>query len=906
VSTRLFELLPRHIRTADEVHGGRALEALTAVMQEELDRLDADVERLADDWFVETCQEWVVPYIGDLLGVRGLAGSPREGGFSQRAFVANTVGYRRRKGTAAVLEQLARDVTGWPARAVEFFERMVASQHLNHVRLHAPATVSLRSAEALERLGGPFEEACHNADVRHVDNGRGRYDIPHVGIFLWRLQEYLLTRSTAFEAIAADPTKQGLLFTFSPLGNDAPLFAVPRGEEEIDRLAGEHDVPGRLRRRPLFDELKARRDAAATGETAGGPWFDPPPVLRVFAANAPDPRPVADLRVCDLSSWRLPAAGTVSVDPVLGRIAFPAGEAPAAGVEVTYAYGFPGDLGGGPYPRGIVVDPDTAGLTLMRVPSDDPTPAAALAGWTPRPHQPAVLVIEDSRTYAGDLAISLPEGASLTILAADQQRPVLVGSIQATGAADSALTLDGVLLAGTIMVDGDLEVLTIRDSTIVPGRGLTPDGEPAVPWAPSIAADPGCLALRVRLEKSITGPLRLPADGPGIEAADSIVHGGTPEPAWIAEARVTVPRVGEKPSAALARVAALVRAAANTPAYQDAVVRLAGNEIAVVSGIPASSLQPPNAGGDLSALRLGSKGAAIPRMARVGSALGRFRLSAAQPRLQVTISGAGPFPVALDLPPRTATLADAAAALQKAVRGAAPGPSPFTGAVVATDGRRLFVIAGEGGDTPRFLADPGDATTVAELGLDPGHPPGAADPPVALAGPFPGDPGPPATLERCTVFGSVRVRELVLGSSCIFTEPVVADRRQTGCVRHSFVPAGSAVPRPYRCQPELALREALSAEERRTGGAVPAEVRTRVQRAVEGRVRPDFVSVRYGTPAYAQLDATCAPEIFRGADDDNEMGAFNLLQAAWRLDRFRESLDEYLRFGLEAGVFFVT
>ena len=901
MSTRLFELLPAHVRTADEVHGGRALEALTGILQEELDRLDADVERLADDWFIETCQEWVVPYIGDLLGVRGLAGAPREGGFSQRAFVANTIGYRRRKGTAAVLEQLARDVTGWPARAVEFFERMVASQHVNHVRLHAPATVSLRSAEALERLGGPFEEACHNAEVRHVDNGRGRYDIPHVGVFLWRLQEYLLTRATAREIVAPDPADQGLLYTFSPLGNDAPLFAVPRGEEEIERLAGEHDVPGRLRRRPLHDELEARRDALAAGEAASGPWFDAPPVLRVHAADSDDPIETEDLHVCDLSNWRLPAAGSVSVDPVLGRIAFAPGEAPSAGVEVTYAYGFPGDLGGGPYPRGVVVDPDLAGLHLARIPSEHPTLIDALAAWTPAPHQPAIFLIEDSRTYAGDLSIELTAGSTPTILAADQQRPVIEGSIHVTGEADSTLTLDGVLLAGTIFVDGDLEGLTLKHCTVVPGRGLTGDGDPVEPWAPSVEVDPGCLALRVRLERSITGPLRLPADAPGIEAADSIIHGGTPEPISIAEARVTAPRVGETIGEALARVDAHVRAADEGRAYQDAEVMIAGSEIAVISGIPASSPSPPGPDGDLSALRLGPGRGVIPRIARVGSPLAAFGLSAAQPRVRVDIPEVGTFVV--DLNPRPNTLAQAAAALQAGIRAAAPGEASFTDAVVATDGHRLFVIAGPGGSAPEILS--ADGTTYRELGFDPANLPGSADPPVALAGPFPGDPGPPATLERCTVFGAVHVREMVLGSSCIFTERVVANRRQTGCVRYSFIPDGSLVPRPYRCQPDLAIRDALAAAERRTGPPTAAE-EERIRRAVEGRVRPDFVSVRYGTPAYAQLDATCAAEVFRGADDDNEMGAFNFLQAAWRLDRFRESLDEYLRFGLEAGVFFVT
>ena len=54
--------------------------------------------------------------VGDLLDVRGIQTYGGDG-FSLRAYVANTLAYRRRKGTAAVLEQLARDVTGWPARA---------------------------------------------------------------------------------------------------------------------------------------------------------------------------------------------------------------------------------------------------------------------------------------------------------------------------------------------------------------------------------------------------------------------------------------------------------------------------------------------------------------------------------------------------------------------------------------------------------------------------------------------------------------------------------------------------------------------------------------------------------------------------------------------------------------------
>jgi hypothetical protein len=45
-------------------------------------------------------------------------------------------------------------------------------------------------------------------------------------------------------------------------------------------------------------------------------------------------------------------------------------------------------------------------------------------------------------------------------------------------------------------------------------------------------------------------------------------------------------------------------------------------------------------------------------------------------------------------------------------------------------------------------------------------------------------------------------------------------------------------------------------------------------------------------------------EITTGAEDGGEMGAFHLLQQAQRIANLRTALDEYLRVGLEAGVFF--
>ncbi len=48
----------------------------------------------------------------------------------------------------------------------------------------------------------------------------------------------------------------------------------------------------------------------------------------------------------DLSDWCYRAQrNTIVVDPVLGRIVFPAGQLPRQGVTVTYYYGFSADMG---------------------------------------------------------------------------------------------------------------------------------------------------------------------------------------------------------------------------------------------------------------------------------------------------------------------------------------------------------------------------------------------------------------------------------------------------------------------------------------------------------------------------------------------------------------------------------
>jgi len=241
-AARLYELLPAIYRIRDEEHAG-ALKALIGVLAEQAAVLEESLAQLYDDQFIETCAPWVVPYIGDLIGYRPLhARVARVGG--ARAEVAHTLAFRRRKGTAAMLEQLARDVTGWDAHVVEYFQLLATTQYMNHVRRRAVAWADLRDWERLERAGTAFDRLAHTVDIRRIDQRRGKHNISNIGLFLWRLSACALTRSPAVR-VGGDATR----YVFHPAGLSVPLFTKPAVETTISHLSTPEEQPLALKRR---------------------------------------------------------------------------------------------------------------------------------------------------------------------------------------------------------------------------------------------------------------------------------------------------------------------------------------------------------------------------------------------------------------------------------------------------------------------------------------------------------------------------------------------------------------------------------------------------------------------------------------------------------------------------------
>jgi len=165
---RLYDLLPVIYRMRD-AEQGEPLKALLQIISEQVNLVEDDIFQLYENWFIETCEDWVVPYIGELIGYEPVheagelsAGATRQDQQRNKVLIprrelANTIRYRRRKGTLALLELLSNDVAGWPARAVEFYKLLGWTQALNYQHSDQGKTVDLRNGSSLDLIDSPFD-----------------------------------------------------------------------------------------------------------------------------------------------------------------------------------------------------------------------------------------------------------------------------------------------------------------------------------------------------------------------------------------------------------------------------------------------------------------------------------------------------------------------------------------------------------------------------------------------------------------------------------------------------------------------------------------------------------------------------------------------------------------------------
>lgn len=211
----LYDRLPRIYQDKDaEQLPPYQLKRYLEIFETILGRIHENIEDLYHDIFIETCDEWVIPYIGDLLGVTHL----KTDSWHNRADVADTIALRRRKGTLSAIELLTYDLTGWGVHCSELRDRLLFNQNINlyndfkkmyklsilsgneYGEPERNRTADIRKRGVLSLQRTPFDSLHYTADVKPLVIDNLRYNIPNLAIYLWRLEPYQIPLSKAVRA----------------------------------------------------------------------------------------------------------------------------------------------------------------------------------------------------------------------------------------------------------------------------------------------------------------------------------------------------------------------------------------------------------------------------------------------------------------------------------------------------------------------------------------------------------------------------------------------------------------------------------------------------------------------------------------------------------------------------------
>ena len=481
----LYARLPEiyRVRDAEQTPPGQ-LQAYLRAAEHVLGAVHENIEALHHDLFIDSCEDWVIPYIADLLGTTHLKGDAR----TLRADVADTIPLRRRKGTLSAIERLAQNLTEWPARAVELRTNLGWTQHLNHQRPdrgglppygqpdigrstpRIGGTVAVRDPAMLSLIGTALDPYAYTADFKRADKGARRINLPNLAVYLWRLAAYRLQVTRPLLQGVGSPgappadTNQArfvMRLDLDPLDRPVRLFNTYRKPQRtavdgVQRLTEPDAVSAPILPARLESDAQAGNPSAYISVDAFDDTVTPPQGLDLGDTGLQVYFPASILdgvdwrfRADNLCAWedgiaRSMDAHEISLDPEIGRMMIGLASAAERDILVDgggnptffmgYSYGAPGPVGAHPVSR---ERPSTIGTELRVV--DGLSGGQTLQQALDNLHLatgPVIVEIRDSlvhdlnpETLSGAQAeggsVSVQLNHSLTIRAISGSRPVI-------------------------------------------------------------------------------------------------------------------------------------------------------------------------------------------------------------------------------------------------------------------------------------------------------------------------------------------------------------------------------------------------------------------------------------------------------------------------------------------------
>jgi len=875
ISKRLLNLLPELYRWRDEQQGD-PLQGFLSIFEYELHRLEADMEAMYDNWFIQTSDNWVVPYLADLLGIRDEIVQIDYLPFTQRRRVANTLAYRRRKGTVAVLEQVLWDVTNWHVRAVEFYRLLGATQHLQHLQADQVVTINLQDMAGLAVLESPFSLLPRGGDMRTASAAQkpvaadadqqttprpaeritgGKYNPQNLGLFFWRLRPYPVDRGfpkpyARENSQQIDQTTRDCYFTFSPTGHDTQLFNRPQSYQALVQRATAVNMPVLVTRAALAADLSRYKskyeDVPHQERPLSSTYYG---VDRCFT--------ITNIREIHLFDFATDLIFQTNLNQGILVV----------GVREKFVA------------NGVSLSPN---ISVRIVEKDkcwqlDDTNLAKSYRISAQSNRLLVRRNREQISPSNIISVDLSDWPALALLRgtfSDADHPDLV-------AVDPELGRIAFLNEATELGAQDVRVDYTYGFSSDVGGGPYPRHF-ALPntWESycEILVATGCEDSQIDTVSAQSKVL----------VASSLAY------AFALWNRYCT-RVNNKPRG-------LIRMLDNgiydmgVAVGNDWETALCLPEGAELSLVAEDGVQPTIVG-DNGALRIQFQ---LPDRTVMRGALAAFEANSVAEEAPVVdrkllLSGlriVGKLQIeevgtatinALDLVVEHCSILQGgitvgvemenAPALAITIRRTIVGPL-----YIPVNVAGLYLaesIIDRQLAAPTLAADAlGDYALAA--------PAQANDPTVR--------PGPPATIDQCTIFGKVYVEKALQANAVLFTSPVVVERPDAaapGIARYCYLPIGSNLPICEHCLHE--------------GASSPHCLHCLAQIA-----RPVFSSRRYGRPGYAQLSKLCSDEIRYGVGDIAEIGVFHHLYQPQRAANIQIMLEEFLPLGLDAGIFHVT
>lgn len=797
---RFFDLLPAVVRSADAARG-HPLRDLLHVAGEEAELLEEAIRQMYENLFIETAEPWAVPYLGELVGRRPLVVPPdpedscdddrRARLLHPRRAVAEHLGLVRRKGTFSVLDDVVAAAAGWPAR--------------------------------VDDLGG----------------------VPVVGVHLWRLPSWMLTRVRPFRL----PQRTNC-FALSVLGNDAPLFtrADPLPGADVIANPSEDDEPGSSDAAPQQLTVALLQD-----EDERARHYGPDRSLVLYEDD--HPVDVERVVVQDLTTWSPEVfEPRVAVDPQRGRVMFP--ERHRTGrLTASCSYGFPADTGGGEYPRPL--EDATAGTSLFRA-------GHLVDGGVP--------LLQRLRTGKSEFTRWLRELVGRAVL---DELAAGLSTDPATAERRLRAELNRLLQANSL-ADGPLE-------------GTLDLGEEATALRALELRGP----RRIRLNRLVLEAV-YPEEVVRSFALVRVTSRG--EERVIREAVRTLVQ-SERPPMTM-----VVELADSGLYVEPVVVELPAHrtfELRAAEGCRPTIVLPEQEADVDDMVFTCAPGS---RVVLDGLMVARHAVRVTGDPASVDVRhctfvpgwvldenctpgyGEEPSLVITDIPhapPKS---------------GGDPGSPPPAPPRVRVERSLVGTVIVQRNEV---AADP-LRLEICRSVVD-----ATADDKLAVAAPNERHAHAAVSVVASTVRGGMRVHALELGENSIFTGTVEVARRQIGCLRFSYVPFGSRTPRRHACQPDLVLQR-IDSTGPGTPSKQKNKQKKDERERVRPRFMDD--PLRYGRPDYCRLAdpcwagsrpgaETCAPEILRGADDESEMGVWHDLHHPQREANLQEAVADFLPLG---------